>query len=263
MSSNLILPKSANTLDAVKEVSPKSGKPTGKLISKILAPALKFWLRSQLDAIENLQLTISGGNRQILSGSIPGVLISASHAIYQGINLSQIWLEGTGIRFNIREVIKGEPLHLIDPVPINAQLQFTQGDIDASLASPLFNQAMREFLDSWLHSVVNSWENLQINLGVNLGVGDNLGNYGLTVTGLCRRVKQPANLEKHSAVLQMGLEIRNGHQLYLVNPQLQIGEKEIIYLENFSWDFGSSVMISQLTLMPGQLICQGQIMVTP
>jgi len=262
MSSNLILSKSANTLDAVNEVSPKSGKLTGKLISKILTPALKFWLRSQLDAIENLQLTISGGNRQILSGSIPGVLISASHAIYQGISLSQIWLEGTGICFNIREVLQGQPLHLIDPVPINAQLQFTQGDIDASLASPLFNQAMQEFLDSWLHSVVNSWEQLQINLGQDK----------LTLTGLC----QPAMLHpqsyanaiaetegKKSAVLHMGLEIRNGHQLYLVNPQLHIAGQEIIYLEHFSWDFGSSVMISQLTLLPGQLTCQGQIMVTP
>lgn len=251
MSSSLNLPNSRI------EVAPKSGK----LVSKVLAPALKFWLSLQLDSIENLQLTLTGGNRQILSGSIPGVLISASHAIYQGIHLSQIFLEGTGIRFNIGEVLQGQPLHLIDPVPVNAQLQLTQGDIDASLKSLLFTQGIQEFLESWLHSVATSWEQLQINLGQDK----------LTLTGLCQpaialscsSLQAPETAAKKSAVLQTGLEIRNGHQLYLVNPQLHIAGNEIIDLENFSWDFGSEVMISELNLLPGQLICQGQIMVTP
>lgn len=256
MNSDLSLPKSASTLDAPKEVSPKSGK----LISKILAPALKFWLRSQLDAVENLQLTLTGGNRQILSGSIPGVFISASHAIYQGIHFSQICLEGTGIRFNIKELLQGQPLHLIAPVPIHAQLKLTQGDIDASLASPLFYQAIQEFLESWLHSVVNSWENLQINLGQDQ----------LILTGLCQSAISPLAspekaeiIGKKSAILQTGLAIKNGHQLNLVNPQLHLADQEIISLENFAWDFGSEVMISELILQPGQLICQGQILVTP
>jgi hypothetical protein len=231
------------------EVAPKSGK----LVSKILTPALKFWLSLQLDSIENLQLTLTGGNRQILSGSIPGVLISASHAMYQGIHLSQIFLEGTGIRFNIGEVLQGQPLHLIDPVPVNAQLQLTQGDIDASLKSLLFNQGIQEFLEAWLHSVATAWEQLQINLDQDR----------LTLTGLCQPAIAPETEGKKSAVLQTGLEIRNGHQLYLVNPQLQIAGQEIIDLENFSWDFGSEVMIAGLKLLPGQLICQGQIMVTP
>ncbi len=259
MSSSLNLPNSRI------EVAPKSGK----LVSKVLAPALKFWLSLQLDSIENLQLTLTGGNRQILSGSIPGVLISASHAIYQGIHLSQIFLEGTGIRFNIGEVLQGQPLHLIDPVPVNAQLQLTQGDIDASLKSLLFTQGIQEFLESWLHSVATSWEQLHINLGQDK----------LTLTGLCQpaiaqrcgctialgcpSLQVSETAAKKSAVLQTGLEIRNGHQLYLVNPQLQIAGNEIINLENFSWDFGSAVMISELTLLHGQLICQGQIMVTP
>lgn len=256
MSSHLILPKSASTLDAPKQVSPKSGK----LISRILAPALKFWLRAQLDAIDNLQLTLKGGNRQILSGSIPGVFISASHAIYQGIHFSQICLEGTGIRFNIKELLQGQPLHLLAPVLINARLQLTQGDIDASLASPLFYQAIQEFLESWLNSVVNSWENLHINLGKDQ----------LILTGLCQSAispldspEEPEILGKKFVILQTGLTIKNGHQINLVNPQLHIAEKEIIYLENFAWDLGSEVIISELTLLPGQLICQGQILVTP
>ena len=223
------------------------------LIGKILRPALKLWLRSQLDSIENLQLTLAGGNRQILSGSIPRVSISASHAIYQGIHLSQISLEGRGIRFNIRDVLKGKPLHLIDPVPIDAKLQLSEADLNASLTAPLFVQALQEFLGSWLQSDADSWDRLRINLDTNR----------LILTGLCRLVNEPANKTPRSAVLQMGLEIRNGHQLFLFNPQLQLDGEATICLEDFTWDLGSEVMISSLTLMPGQLLGQGQITVTP
>lgn len=235
--------------DGMNGVAPKQGH----LISKILAPALKLWLRSQLDSIENLQLTLGGGNRQILSGSIPTVSISASHAIYQGIHLSQISLQGRGIRFNIRDVLKGKPLHPIDPVLIDAQLQLSQADLDASLTAPLFVQAVQEFLGSWLQSHADSWNHLRINLGCDR----------LIVTGDRRLVDEPANATARSVEIEMGLEIRNGHQLYLVNPQLQVDGEAIAHLEDFSWDLGSQVIISQFTLMPGQLTCQGQITLTP
>lgn len=234
--------------DTINE-SPKQRK----LISKMLAPALKLWLRSQLDAIENLELTLTGGNRQILSGSIPGVLISASHAIYQGIHLSEICLQGRGIRFNISETIKGQPLHLIDPVAIDAQLHLSQEDLNASLKAPLFRNAVQEFLLSWLQSQTKSWDNVQIDLGKDR----------LTVTGVCRRVKEPEHRSPRSALLQMEIEIRQGHQLYLVNPQLQIEGEPTIDLDTFSWDLGSEVMISELTLNPGLLMFQGQFLVTP
>lgn len=235
--------------DATNGIAPKQGQ----LISKILSPALKFWLRAQLDSIENLQLTLTGGNRQILSGSIPSVLISASHAIYQGIHLSQIFLEGRGIRFNIREAIDGQPLHLIDPVPIDIQLQLNQADLNASLTASLFANAVQDFLGSWLQSQANSWDKLQIELGKNR----------LTVTGVCQIVNQTENAISRSAVIQMGLEIINGHQIYLVNPQLQLGGEAPIQLDNFVWDLGSEVMIKQLTLMTDRLVFQGKIMVTP
>lgn len=247
-SDSVTIARSLAPTDAINGVSPKQGQ----LITRILGPALSLWLRSQLDSIENLQITLTGGNRQILSGSIPSVLISASHAIYQGIHLSEISLQGLGIRFNISEVIKGKPLYLIDPVPIDAKLNLSQANVNASLKAPLFVQAVQEFLDSWLHPVTNSWDNLQIHLGQDR----------LTVTGVCQLVKQTENTSPRSAVLQMGIEIRNGHQLYLLNPQLQIEGEDTNHLDNFSWDLGSEVIISELTLIPGQLTCQGQIRVT-
>jgi len=230
----------------------ESPKP-GKLISKILAPALKLWLRSQLDAIDNLQLTLTGGNRQILSGSIPAVVISASHAIYQGIHLSQIFLEGRGIRFNIGEAIEGQPLHLIDPVPIDAKLNLSQADLNASLQSALFKNAVQEFLGSWLQSQTQSWDNVQIDLGKDR----------LTLRGVCRLANEPENRPLRSALLEMGIEIRHRHELYLVNPELQIEGKATIKLDDFSWDLGSEVMISELTLIPDRLTFQGQFLVTP
>ena len=38
-----------------------------RLIARVLAPAVQFWLRSQLSQIEDLQIKIEAGDRQLLS----------------------------------------------------------------------------------------------------------------------------------------------------------------------------------------------------
>ncbi|MEL6163726.1 MAG: LmeA family phospholipid-binding protein, partial [Cyanobacteria bacterium J06628_3] len=61
-----------------------------KLVTNILAEAIKLWLRTQVSHIEQLQLDIQARNRQILSGYIPSVSIVAEKAVYQGLHLSKI-----------------------------------------------------------------------------------------------------------------------------------------------------------------------------
>ena len=56
------------------------------MISKILSPALKLWLRTQVEQIENLEVKISSGNRQIVKGYIPSVFIASDCAVYQGLH---------------------------------------------------------------------------------------------------------------------------------------------------------------------------------
>ena len=50
---------------------------TRGIVGSILAPACRVWLRSQVSHVDDLQVDIAGGSRQILGGTIPGVTVVA------------------------------------------------------------------------------------------------------------------------------------------------------------------------------------------
>ena len=79
------------------------------LISKILSPALRLWLRSQVEQAEELEIQIQGQDRQILRGYVPEVSLQTRRAIYQGLRLGQVLLQGENIHINIGQVVKGKP----------------------------------------------------------------------------------------------------------------------------------------------------------
>ena len=58
-------------------------KRSSGLISKVLAPAVRLWLKSQTEHLEDLKLSIQAGDRQILSGKIPRIEASVVAAVYQ------------------------------------------------------------------------------------------------------------------------------------------------------------------------------------
>ena len=60
------------------------------LISRLLPPAIRLWLHSQLDQLEGLGFQLEGKDRQILSGHIPQVRLSAQQAVYRGLHVSQV-----------------------------------------------------------------------------------------------------------------------------------------------------------------------------
>ena len=60
------------------------------IVSKLLAKAIKLWLKSQVSAIQDLEIAILSENKQILQGNISQVLIKATHAVYQDLHLSLI-----------------------------------------------------------------------------------------------------------------------------------------------------------------------------
>ena len=144
--------------------APKVSKPKqGRIISTVLTKALELWLKSKAEQVEALQLQILGRNRQIITGHIPGVSLAASHAIYQGLHLSQIQIEGTSIRINLSEVLKGKPLCLLEPVPVEGKLVLLERDLQASLRSPLLSNALMDLVNTWLQSdsITNLAEQLQ------------------------------------------------------------------------------------------------------
>jgi hypothetical protein len=242
------------------ETLKKSTVRESRLIGKVLSPAVQLWLRSQVEQVETLQFNIVGGDRQIVTGHIPGVAIAANHAVYQGLHLSQLQLEGTGIRVNLGQILKGKPLRLLEPVPITGELLLEQSDLQASVQAPLLSTALTDILTTLLksnHETASanplndrqvSWQRIDIE------------DSQLIVFGTLTDDVNPTT----PIVLRAGLELPTPHILKLSPLQIQFSQTSPpLNLDGFEIDLGSEVHIKELALTSGQLMCRGRLTVLP
>ncbi|NJK30046.1 MAG: DUF2993 domain-containing protein [Acaryochloris sp. SU_5_25] len=247
-----------------------------RLIARVLTPAIKVWLRSQLDSIDNLQLDIDSSNREILSGAIPKVFLAASQAVYKGIHLSQAQVIAENIRTNLGQVLRGKALQLLEPLPIDLEATLTATDLRASAAAPLFQQALQMGLVPLLAQQLNvfsdwpfpCWQPLANPLAVSQ----------ITVSAL-RMELRPQRLHIHAQVahpsvpqpqwvmLNTGLKLVNPHELQLDEPQgcfpATHQSMSLAQLQNFSFDLGPDVCLDQLQITAEAILCQGQIKIMP
>jgi LmeA-like phospholipid-binding len=219
----------------------------------VLSPACRVWLRSQVSHVDDLQVDIQGGSRQILGGTIPLVTVVAVGAIYQGLSLGSIDLIAENIRINLSQVLKGKPLQLLEPIAVVAGVKFSEQDLQASLTAPLLAQAITDLLSqimgtnpaqtNWLLD----WHQLQI------------APHTLTLQGNLTTDGQTAPID-----ISMGIDIRDGHILYLdpltISCSIDLPGSNI---NSHSIDLGDDVNITQLELLTGELLCQGRIQVNP
>ncbi|MEN9869231.1 MAG: hypothetical protein RLZZ171_214, partial [Cyanobacteriota bacterium] len=126
------------------------------MIAKLLSSAVKLYLRSQVEAVEALQVKILGKSKQILQGYIPQVLLSCDRAVYQGLHLSQVQLNGRDIAVNLPEVIKRQPLKLLEAVFVEIQLRLDAHDLQASLDSALLQSGLSDLWEIILTSQNNN-----------------------------------------------------------------------------------------------------------
>lgn len=225
---------------------------TSRIISTVLSPALRLWLRSQVERVEALEFKITGSDRQILSGNLPAISIAASHAVYQGLHLSKIQLEGSQIQVNLGQVIKGKSLRLLAPIPVTGQLILSETDLQASLGSPLLSNAIAEFVGNLLASASLasnqqppnfSWQKIAIEQDL------------LLLTG---------TLQARPISIKAGLQLASPHELVLNPFQIQISsEQEVKNFDNLQVDLGSEVALEEISLTPGQLRCRGALQVLP
>jgi hypothetical protein len=174
-------------------------------------------------------------------------------AVYQGLSLGSIDLSAQNIRINLPQVIQGKPLCLLAPIPILAEVKFTEADLQASLAAPLLSQAIDDLLtqilatDSAPSNWTIDWQRLHIT------------PHTLTLQGNLTSDGRVAPIE-----FRMGLEIADGHTLHLdplvISCPIALPGTDI---NSYKIDLGSDVNISELQLTPGLLICRGQIQVNP
>ncbi len=238
------------TPDSISEQNPPSGTHKSRVITKILSPALRLWLRSQTSEVSDLELQITGSDRQIISGYIPRVFISASRAVYQGLHLTGIRLEAENIRINIGSILRGKPLRLIEPVPVVGEILLFEKDLNASLSSPLLSNALTDLLVSFIpeyrsKSGDTHWHQITIESDQ-----------------VILRGTQSVTFKKLDVEMRFGLKLINCHELQLLNPQILIDTKSDLK-EDLNFDLGPEVNIQELTLTTGKVFCRGGLTVMP
>jgi hypothetical protein len=227
------------------------------VIGKLLSSAVKLYLRSQVESVEDLQVKIIGKNKQILQGYIPQVLLSCDRAVYQGLHLSQVQLNGTDIAVNLSEVIKRQPLKLLEPVFVEIQLRLDAADLQASLNSALLQsglsdlwqivlspQANTDFSDSRdLAKLAVEWQNMAI------------ANSQLKLVGIYQNIFGATQ----QIALSTGIDLANAHTLCLSSLKITSDLFNGNFEDRLEIDLGTDVALQELTIESEQILCQGKI----
>lgn len=228
------------------------------IISNFLAPAVKFWLRSQLDHVEDLEIKIHAEDNQILKGKIESVLLETTRAVYQGIHVRKVKVMGSNIAVNLGGILRGKSLCLLQPIFVKGELIVEEKDLNTSLSSLLLSQGLRDLIILLLENkgVTNSseilanyhidWQELTLDFAQFILIGivtDSEGN-------------------SNQLILRSGLELYN-HQTLLLNPLNITGipHLESFIFDEFKVDLGSDVELEKLSISSGQLYCEGQVKV--
>ncbi|MBD2664940.1 hypothetical protein B6N60_00983 [Richelia sinica FACHB-800] len=223
-----------------------------RIITQVLTEAIKLWLRTQLSQVSHLEVEIKASDRQLLSGSIPEVSIVANHAVYQGLHITEIQIQAENIRVNIGSILKGKPLTLLEIVPIMAQLIVEEEDLNLSLSSALLSTALNDVLVKLLPEYCSkskpmSWQKIT------------LEHHKLILAAI-----PTSDSESTSLNMCLGLQLLNGQELRLAPVEIYQNQ-QLLWESNSGTDFdlGTDVDIQELTLIPGKLVCCGQININP
>jgi hypothetical protein len=228
------------------------------IISNVLPPAIKFWLRSQVEQIEELDIRIQGQDRQIVKGYIPSVFLSSHKAIYQGLHLRKLNLQGDNIRINIGQILKGKPLQLLEPIQVTGEIRLDEEDINTSLSSPLLSSAFTDLLVFLLkfHGISEArtilstykleWQKVTI--------GDNL----FALDGFSIDRNNHTSLLKISA----GIRLEPPNTLWIFPKTIQLmPEFSQVSFQAFQIDLGTDVALEKINMTEGILSCYGQLLV--
>lgn len=247
-----------------------------RLIARVLTPAIKVWLRSHLDSIDNLQLDIDSSNRELLSGAIPKVFLAASQAVYKGIHLSQAQVLAANIRTNLRQILRGKAFQLMEPLSIDLEASLTATDLRSSAAAPLFQNALQMGLIPLLEQqlqIPSDWPFPRWQPGAGSLATTPIRLSALRMELHFQRlhihaqVSHPSVPQPQWMMLDTGLKLVNPHQLQLDDPQgcdpVTHESIPLVQLQNFSFDLGSDVGLDRLEITAEAILCRGQIKIIP
>lgn len=232
--------------------SPNKNNSKVRIITKVLTSAIKLWLRSQLNQVSHLKVQITASDRQLLSGCIPGVSISASNAVYQGLHATQIELQAEQIQLNVASILKGQPLQLSAIVPVVGKLIIAEQDLNNSLSSPLLLTAINDVLIPLLAEYSLNFKDITWRRIT-------LDNQVLILNGI-----PVSEIEGAFFNIYLGLELLNGQELQLTQVRIKT-DQEVLLEKNSPYiiNLGTDVDIEKISLIPEQLSCYGRININP
>lgn len=260
-----------------------------RLIQSVLTPAIRFWIGTQVEHADNVQILIQSRDRQILAGHIPTVWLAAEHVCYRGLHLGRLNVSATHIRVNWWGIAKGQPLRLLEPIPIEVSLHLSEADLNRSLTVDLFAAALADLMKQGLMHRLQplmeeatpstlaaqapaSKDRLAVAPSTLHIVAMTLRSDALvmTVRHYPSQLLQPHDSGDRSCEyhVQTRLVLDQGHRLrfdqpqLLKHPQAQQG-RSLPQLQDFTLNLGETVDLKELTLSPGQLTCRGKIWVQP
>lgn len=111
------------------------------LIAGVLRSAVQLWLRSQLEAVADLEVAIVGSDGDFLRGQIDRIALRATAAIYRGLHLGRVELTATAIDLQWRPTVG-----LRAPIAAELQVTLARADLVASLDSPLLQAGIDDLL---------------------------------------------------------------------------------------------------------------------
>ncbi len=232
------------------------------LISRVLSPAVSWWLRSQLEHVEDLQFAIDASDRQLLAGNINQVSASASRAVYQGLHLSQVQVMGRDIQTNLRQLLRGKPLRLLAKFPVRGEIVLTEADLNTSLTAPLLANAITDFLLSFLQP-----ETPLAQTAIANGPHLKQGQASLVADQIHLSGQWVHEQNTTPISISAGLSVKQGNVLKLNNIKFLRYEADQAVPVNIPstlvFPLGSDVRLEYFAIQAGRLVCQGEIMVTP
>jgi len=237
------------------------------LISRLLPPAIRLWLHSQLDRLEGLAFQMEGKDRQILSGHIPQISLSAQQAVYRGLHVSQVVVAAKEIRVNLGQVLRGKPLRLLQAFPVEGQVYLSPDDVRASLHAPLLEQGLQDVFQRWAEvSPDTASENsatppLTALPPATQLIDITLGHGTLTlIWSLAAETDQQLRLHTH-------LTMTEGRYFSLGHTEVQVGYGGTwatpTRLGDVVMDLGSEAQIHRLTVTPEAMVMEGVVRVIP
>jgi hypothetical protein len=260
-------PESTEAMDEVvtnEVASPEVGR---GVISRLLPPAIRLWLHRQLDHLEGLEFRLEGKDRQILSGHIPQVSLSAQRAVYRGLHVSQVAVAAKDIRANLGQVLRGKPLRLLQAFPVEGRVSLRTEDVRASLHAPLLEQGLQDIFQRWVQAPTES-----------TSAGDVLGH--LTALPPATQLTEialgdgtltliwliDAATEKQLR-LHTHLTMREGRYLSLGQTEVQVGQSGHWLapspMDDVVMDLGTEANIHHLAVTPQAIEMEGMVRVIP